>query len=120
MLAIVIPVQDVSHNPLLSALFGGILTGIGVAYPLKYGFSTGGMDIIAVILEKTTGKTIGTLMMATNLVIILIAGAFFWLGKCLIHDYFNLRNVASSGCHSHSAPKVNGLYRDHEGRFGNC
>ncbi|WP_439794969.1 YitT family protein [Secundilactobacillus kimchicus] len=47
-----IPVQDVSHNPLLSALFGGILTGIGVAYPLKYGFSTGGMDIIAVILEK--------------------------------------------------------------------
>ncbi len=76
-LTIVIPVQDVSHNPLLSALFGGILTGIGVAYPLKYGFSTGGMDIIAVILEKTTGKTIGTLMMATNLVIILIAGAFF-------------------------------------------
>lgn len=72
--AIIMPVQTLSHNPLLSALFGGILTGVGVAYPLKYGFSTGGMDIIAVILEKTTGKTIGTLMMAINLVIILIAG----------------------------------------------
>lgn len=52
LLAIVLPIQSLSNNPLLSALFGGILTGVGVAYPLKYGFSTGGMDIIAVILEK--------------------------------------------------------------------
>ncbi|MCH5461456.1 YitT family protein [Lactobacillus sp. LC28-10] len=74
-LAVLLPIQTLSHNPLLSALFGGILTGVGVAYPLKYGFSTGGMDIIAVILEKTTGKTIGTLMIAINLVIVLIAGA---------------------------------------------
>lgn len=73
-LAVTLPVQTLSHNPLLSALFGGILTGVGVAYPLKYGFSTGGMDIVAVILEKTTGKTIGTLMIAINLVIVLIAG----------------------------------------------
>ncbi|KRM77330.1 hypothetical protein FC82_GL000576 [Secundilactobacillus collinoides DSM 20515 = JCM 1123] len=77
-LAIVIPIHSVAgHNPLLSALFGGILTGIGVAYPLKYGFSTGGMDIVAVVLEKTTGKTIGTLMMVTNSVIVLIAGTRF-------------------------------------------
>ncbi|KRK98026.1 hypothetical protein FD04_GL001003 [Secundilactobacillus odoratitofui DSM 19909 = JCM 15043] len=74
LLAIVLPIQSLSNNPLLSALFGGILTGVGVAYPLKYGFSTGGMDIIAVILEKTTGKTIGTLMMVINLIIVLIAG----------------------------------------------
>ena len=73
-LAVVLPIQTLSHNPLLSALFGGILTGVGVAYPLKYGFSTGGMDIIAVILEKTTGKTIGTLMIAINMVIVLVAG----------------------------------------------
>ncbi|KRM57336.1 YitT family protein [Secundilactobacillus malefermentans] len=76
-MAVIIPIQTISHNALLSALFGGILTGVGVAYPLKYGFSTGGMDIVAVILEKTTGKTIGTMMMLTNLVIILIAGFFF-------------------------------------------
>lgn len=76
-LAIVIPVTSVAHNALLAALFGGILTGIGVAYPLKYGFSTGGMDIVAVVLEKTTGRTIGTLMLMINLGIVLIAGVLF-------------------------------------------
>ncbi|GAX02777.1 YitT family membrane protein [Secundilactobacillus pentosiphilus] len=73
-LAVVLPVQTLSHNALLSALFGGILTGAGVGYTLKYGFSTGGLDIIAVILEKTTGKTIGSLMIAINLVIVILAG----------------------------------------------
>ncbi|MCW3777527.1 YitT family protein [Lactobacillus sp. PFC-70] len=76
-LTIVIPVEFVAHNTLLAALFGGILTGIGVAYPLKYGFSTGGMDIVAVVLEKTTGRTIGTLMLMINLGIVLIAGGLF-------------------------------------------
>lgn len=73
-LAVALPVQTLSHNALLSALFGGILTGAGVGYTLKYGFSTGGLDIIAVILEKTTGKTIGSLMIAINLVIVILAG----------------------------------------------
>lgn len=77
LLTIVIPVTSVAHNSLLAALFGGILTGIGVAYPLKYGFSTGGMDIVAVVLEKTTGRTIGTLMLMINLGIVLIAGSLF-------------------------------------------
>lgn len=71
---LILPVQTLSHNALLSALFGGILTGVGVGYTLKFGFSTGGLDIIAVILEKTTGKTIGSLMIAINLVIVILAG----------------------------------------------
>lgn len=76
-LAIVIPVNNISDNPLLAALFGGILTGVGVAYPLKNGFSTGGMDIIAVVLEQTTGRTIGTLMMMINFSIVILAGFLF-------------------------------------------
>lgn len=76
-LSILLPVTSIAHNALLAALFGGILTGVGVAYSLKYGFSTGGMDIVAVVLEKTTGRTIGTLMMLINLCIVLLAGALF-------------------------------------------
>jgi len=77
LLAIVVPVNNISNNSLLAALFGGILTGVGVAYPLKNGFSTGGMDIIAVVLEKTTGRTIGTLMMMINFSIVILAGFLF-------------------------------------------
>lgn len=76
-LTIVLPVYSVAHNALLAALFGGILAGISIGYPLKYGFSTGGMDIVSVILERTTGRTIGTLMLMINLGIILVAGSLF-------------------------------------------
>lgn len=76
-LAIVIPVIHLTSNPLMSALFGGVITGAGVGYALKFGFSTGGMDIIAVVLNKTTGKSIGSLMMITNMIIILTAGVYF-------------------------------------------
>ncbi|MCF6160072.1 MAG: YitT family protein [Furfurilactobacillus sp.] len=75
-LAIVIPEVSVSHNALLNALFGGILTGIGIGFPFRFGFSTGGMDIIAMVLQKTTGRSIGTLTMMLNSGIIAVAGFF--------------------------------------------
>ena len=75
--AIVIPVQRFTPDPLMSGLFGGVLTGIGIGAALRYGFSTGGMDIIAVILNKTTGKSVGFVMLIINMLIILTAGFFF-------------------------------------------
>ncbi|GAB6092033.1 YitT family protein [Furfurilactobacillus curtus] len=75
-LAIVIPEVSVSHNALLNALFGGILTGIGIGFPFRFGFSTGGMDIIAMVLQKTTGRSIGTLTLLLNSGIVAVAGFF--------------------------------------------
>lgn len=76
-LSIIIPVVHLTPDPLMGALFGGVITGAGVGYALKYGFSTGGMDIVAVVLNKTTGKSIGSLMMVINMMIILTAGIYF-------------------------------------------
>ncbi|KRL00076.1 YitT family protein [Liquorilactobacillus capillatus] len=75
--SVVIPVQRLTSDPLMGGLFGGVLTGAGVGLSLRYGFSTGGMDIIAVILNKTTGKSVGVLMLIINMMIILTAGFFF-------------------------------------------
>lgn len=74
LLSVGLPIHALSANPLMNAIIGGVLTGIGVGYALKYGFSTGGMDIVAFALAKTTGKSIGTLMMAINGLIVVIAG----------------------------------------------
>ncbi|MCZ2492643.1 YitT family protein [Dellaglioa carnosa] len=74
---IILPVHQLSTNPLMAALFGGVITGAGVGFALKYGFSTGGMDIIALVLTKTTGRTVGSLMLLTNMIIILTAGFYF-------------------------------------------
>jgi len=71
---VIIPVHTFSTNPLMNAIFGGVLTGLGVGLALRYGFSTGGFDIISLVLAKTTGKAVGSLMFLTNLAIILVAG----------------------------------------------
>lgn len=72
-----LPVIQLTPDPIMNALFGGIISGAGVGFALKYGFSTGGMDIIAMVLQKTTGKTIGNLMMAMNAIIAITAGIVF-------------------------------------------
>ncbi|MCI1917521.1 MAG: YitT family protein [Lactobacillus sp.] len=73
-LAIVLPVHALSNNPLMNAIFGGVLTGAGVGIALRFGFSTGGLDIVSMYLAKTTHRTVGVLMFAINLVIILVEG----------------------------------------------
>lgn len=72
-----LPVIQLTPDPIMNALFGGIISGAGVGFALKYGFSTGGMDIIAMVLQKTTGRTVGNLMLAMNAVIAITAGAIF-------------------------------------------
>lgn len=77
MAAVLVPVINVAHNALLGALFGGILTGIGIGITMRYGFSTAGFDIIVLVLERMTGRTVGSLMFITNLVIIVMSGVLF-------------------------------------------
>ncbi|WP_125982631.1 YitT family protein [Loigolactobacillus iwatensis] len=73
-LSVVLPVKALSANPLMNAIIGGALVGLAIGYALRDGFSTGGMDIVAFVLAKTTGKTIGNLMLAINGIIVLVAG----------------------------------------------
>ncbi|BDZ30838.1 YitT family protein [Lactiplantibacillus sp. WILCCON 0030] len=75
--AVVLPVVNIAHNPLLGALFGGILTGVGIGITMRYGFSTGGFDIIVLVLERLTGRTVGSLMFLINFAIILMSGVLF-------------------------------------------
>ncbi|MFD1393978.1 YitT family protein [Lacticaseibacillus jixianensis] len=71
---ILLPVSALSTNPLMNAIFGGVLTGAAVGIALRYGFSTGGFDIVSMYLAKTTRRSVGWLMFGINLVIVLIAG----------------------------------------------
>ena len=42
-------------NPLLAAIYGGLLSGVGVGLVIKQGASTGGMDIPPLIIHKYFG-----------------------------------------------------------------
>ena len=77
--SMILPIQEVTNDPIMNAIVGGVISGVGVGLSLKYGFSTGGMDIVSMVLAKTTGRSIGTLMFGINFIVISLAGfAYGW------------------------------------------
>lgn len=74
---VLLPKVAVSSNPLMNAIVGGVLIGVGTGFCLKNGFTTGGLDIISLVVSKTTGRTVGSLMMLFNSIIVGIAGFLF-------------------------------------------
>lgn len=70
----IIPIFILSEDIMLNAVFGGVIGGVGVGITLKWGASTGGSDIIAMILSRLKDKPIGGYLMAINGMIIIVAG----------------------------------------------
>ncbi|MFQ3543863.1 YitT family protein [Halobacillus rhizosphaerae] len=73
----VIPVQQLSNDIILNAVFGGVIGGIGVGITLKWGASTGGLDIIAMVLSRMRDRPIGIYFLIINSAIIAIAGLLY-------------------------------------------
>jgi uncharacterized membrane-anchored protein YitT (DUF2179 family) len=78
-----LPVKSVSEDLLLNAVFGGVIAAVGVGLTLKWGASTGGLDIIAMILSRMKDKPVGTYFFLMNAIIILSAGYLFGWEKAL-------------------------------------
>ncbi|NBI28736.1 YitT family protein [Chengkuizengella marina] len=73
-----IPVNAVAENDiLLNAVFGGVMSAIGVGLTLKWGASTGGMDVIVMILSRMKDRPAGTYYLILNGAIITAAGALY-------------------------------------------
>ncbi|MDF2854690.1 MAG: hypothetical protein K0Q87_541 [Neobacillus sp.] len=78
-----IPIKQVSADILLNAVFGGVIVAVGVGITLKWGASTGGVDIIAMVLSRMKDKPIGTYLFILNGFIIVSAGFLFGWEKAL-------------------------------------
>lgn len=63
----------VDGDALLSAIFGGVLIGFGLGLVFKSKASSGGSDIIAMIINKYTKIPLGTLMIYVDSAIVLIS-----------------------------------------------
>ena len=79
----IIPVQQVSPDIILNAVFGGVIGALGVGITLKYGASTGGMDVVALLLSRSKDKPVGVYLFILNGLIIVAAGALFGPEKSL-------------------------------------
>jgi len=69
-LALLKPVNLGIEDSLLSALAGGVITGIGTGIVLRSKASTGGTDIVAVIVRRYRGYNLGQTFMIINFSII--------------------------------------------------
>lgn len=59
---------------LTATILGGILVGIGTGGALRYGTSTGGLDIIAQYLALKNGKSVGFISLTMNMTIAVLGG----------------------------------------------
>ena len=67
----------------LSALYGGVISGIGMGLVMKSGSNTGGTDIIAQIIARYTPITLGTSLFIVDAAIIAVSAVFFGIGTAL-------------------------------------
>lgn len=63
-------VIHLEHDMFLVALFAGVFIGIGLGIIFRYGGTTGGVDIIARIVNKNVGWSMGRTMFLFDLVVI--------------------------------------------------
>jgi len=61
----------------LAALFAGVFIGVGLGIIFRFGGTTGGVDIIARLVNKYTGVTMGKTMFAFDAVVITLSLVFY-------------------------------------------
>lgn len=70
-------------DPMLSAIFGGTLTGVGYGIIFRMNGSSGGLDIVAAIVKKYYSFNMGAVIFAINCVIMAFAALLFGLAPAL-------------------------------------
>ncbi|RLL42695.1 YitT family protein [Oceanobacillus piezotolerans] len=73
----ILPVATITDNILLSTIFGGVIGGLGIGLIMKFSGTSGGLDIIAIIVSRTSNMSVGLLLTGMNGVIVLISGFVF-------------------------------------------
>jgi uncharacterized membrane-anchored protein YitT (DUF2179 family) len=71
------PTAAFTNEPILAAVFGGIMVGIGVGLAIRYGGTLDGGDTIAIIIGNVSTFSVGEVIMAINGVILAASGFVF-------------------------------------------
>jgi uncharacterized membrane-anchored protein YitT (DUF2179 family) len=77
------PVDPITIDPLLAAVFGGIILGIGVGMVIRSGGSLDGTEIVAILVTKRSPFSVGEIVMFFNIFILGSAGFVFGLDHAM-------------------------------------
>ncbi len=73
----IIPVHQVSDDILLSSVFGGVICGAASGIIFRFASSTGGFDVVGLIVAKYRDVSIGAIIFVFNLILLVVAGFIF-------------------------------------------
>ena len=71
------PIEGLTHDIFLAAIFGGIINGAGVGLIIRAGGSLDGTEMVAIILDKKISFSIGEIVMFFNIFILGAAGFLY-------------------------------------------
>lgn len=74
---VVIDIPPATHEPMLAAIYGGLLLGLGLGIIMKGRGTTGGSDIIARVMNKYLHISLGNSFIVIDTVIIISVGIVF-------------------------------------------
>ena len=80
----ILPLQPMTNDPLLGALYGGVLLGIGLGLIMRGGATTGGSDMIARMVHKRFQFiSTGSFLLAIDFAVVLAAGFLIGTSEAL-------------------------------------
>lgn len=62
------------NDILLSAVFGGLISGVGSGLTIRFGGAIDGIEVLSVIFAKKVGISVGTFVMIYNVILYIIIG----------------------------------------------
>ena len=71
-------------NPILAALFGGVVGGLGMGILFREGGSSGGMDVVAAVAKKRWGVDVGAASFYVNVAVLVLSFAAVDLERVLL------------------------------------
>ncbi|MBX5436272.1 MAG: YitT family protein [Alicyclobacillaceae bacterium] len=80
---LLVPVPGITDDPLLAAVFGGIILGGGVGLIIRNGGSSDGTEVVAILINQRSSWSVGQIIMFFNVFILGSAGFVFGWNRAM-------------------------------------
>ena len=82
--------KPATEEPLLAAIFGGVVIGMGLGIVFRHKGTTGGSDIVGQVINKYSNMSVGTGIMIIDFFIISISGVVFQNINLALYGFIGL------------------------------
>lgn len=78
---------------LLGAVFGGLISGVGSGFTIRFGGAIDGVEVLSVIFAKRLGITVGTFVMVYNVILYITIG---FVGGSWVYPLYSVLTYAAA------------------------